>query len=190
MLTNDKTITLPEYWNRIYNGQNNNAKVDASNNKRPANFFDRFTWVANHAEGSKVLGIASGHAYIERRIKAVNPEWFVVASDQAEAARKATNFRPYEIINVYSIPYPGKFFDTLIISQALEYMEYPVMVLNEVMRVAKKFLLTVPINEMAKWSQLFIYTEENVREMLEPYGTIEVFEREGDLLLVKLKFND
>ena len=47
-----------------------------------------------------------------------------------------------------------------------------------------------PIGEMAKWSQLRIYTEENVKNLLVPYGTITVFERHDDLLMVKLKFND
>lgn len=190
MLTNDKTITEPEYWNKIYRGQNHNAKVDASNTKRPANSFDRFSWVAKYAEGPKVLGIASGHAHIEKRIKAAHPEWEVIASDQAEAAIKASKYSPYSTFSAYSIPYAEKSFDTIIIAQALEYMGDQEKVIEEVKRVGKHFILTVPLFEMQKWSQLRIYTEENVRELLQPYGIIEVFEREGGLLLVKLKFND
>lgn len=190
MLTNDKTITLPSYWNKIYQGNNDNAPVDASNTKRPVNSFDRFTWVANHAEGPKILGVASGHAHIERRIKAAHPEWDVIASDQAEAAKKVTSFRPYLTFNAYQIPYINKYFTTVICAQALEYMEDIPRFLQEAKRVADKLLITAPINEMLKWSQLYIFTEESIKELLQPFGTIEVFERHEDLLLAKIVFYD
>lgn len=190
MLTKDKSITLPEYWDKIYTGQNDNAKVDASNTKRPVNAFDRFGWVAAHAEGPRILGIASGHAHIEKRIRALHPEWKIVASDMTIAARSVANFSPYVEMNAYNIQFPDKTTDTIICAQALEYMEFQDLFLKEAQRVARKLIITVPIGEMAKWSQLRIYTEENVRELLTPYGTIEVFERHDDLLLVKLKFDD
>jgi hypothetical protein len=69
-------------------------------------------------------------------------------------------------------------------------MEYLHNFFNEAKRVAYNLLVTVPIYEMQKWSQLYIFTEGSIKELLAPCGTIEVFEREGDLLLVKLKFND
>lgn len=188
MLTNDKTISQPDYWARIYEGKNDNAKVDASNNVRPVNTFDRFTWVAHQAEGPKVIGIGSGHAHIEKRIKAKYPDWFVLASDQTEAAKKVAKYSPYEIFSGYSIPYPAKFFTTLVISQALEYIEDQDEFLTEAKRVAEKILICLPIGNMEKWSQLYVYTEENVKELLLPYGTIELFVRHDDLLLVKLKF--
>lgn len=190
MLTNNLEITRPEYWEKIYSGKNDNAKVDASNTVRPKNPFDRFAWVAQHAEGPNVLGVASGHAHIEKRIMSAYPNWIVIASDQTAAARKAALFEPYMIFSAYQIPFPGKKFQTIICTQAMEYMDDQVRFLNEAKRVANKLLITVPIGEMAKWSQLRIYTEENVKELLAPYGTIEVFERHDDLLLVKLKFYD
>lgn len=190
MLTNDKEITKPDYWNKIYQGNNDNAKVDASNTVRPPNPFDRFGWVAKYAEGPNVLEIAAGHAHISKRIKAAHPLWDVIASDQAQDAVKVANYKPYFIFSAYSIPYEDKRFNTIICAQALEYMEDLHMFFGEAQRVAYKLLITVPIGEMAKWSQLYIFTEENIKELLQPYGTIEVFEREGDLLLVKLNFND
>lgn len=188
MLTTDTNITKPEYWNKVYAGENNNAAVDASNTVRPPNPFDRFGWVAKYAEGPKVLGVASGHAHIEKRIKALYPKWDVIASDQTIAAMRVSKFSPYMIFSAYKIPFADKRFNTIIIAQALEYMEFEDMFLGEAKRVADKIILTVPIGEMAKWSQLRIYTEESVKELLRPYGTIEVFERHDDLLLVKLKF--
>lgn len=190
MLTNDKSITTPYYWDKVYLGQNDNAKVDASNTKRPVNSFDRFSWVAQYAEGPKVLGIASGHSHIEKRIKAAHPDWEVIASDQATGAKKAANYEPYQEINAYNIWHFPKSINTIICCQAMEYMENQERFLYEAQRVAHKLIITVPIGEMAKWSQLRIYTEENVKKLLEPYGIIEVFERQGDLLLVKLMFND
>jgi hypothetical protein len=194
MLTNDKKITTADYWNNVYAGANNNATVDASNTKRPANAFDRFSWVAQYAEGPNVLGVASGHAHVEKRIKAAHPLWFVVASDQAASARGVAKFSPYWIIDAYDLPGStqtlDKFWNTIIITQALEYMDDQQRFLTEAKGVAAKLLLTLPLGEMEKWSQLRIYTEENVKELLQPFGTIEVFEKQGDLLLVKLKFND
>jgi ubiquinone/menaquinone biosynthesis C-methylase UbiE len=188
MLTDDKNITTADYWNKVYAGANNNAKVDSSNTKRPANAFDRFSWVAQHAEGPNILGVASGHAHIEKRIKAAHQDWNVVASDQSYEAKKVSRFEPYIIMSAYDIICNEKNFDTIICTQALEYMDDQEKFLNEAKRVAKYLLLTVPLGQMEKWSQLRVYTEENVKELLLPYGTIEVFERQGDLLLVKLKF--
>lgn len=190
MLTDDKTITTAEYWNRIYAGKNENAKVDASNTVRPPNPFDRFSWVARHAEGPTVLGVASGHAHIEKRIKGTHPDWDVMASDQAVKAVGVANFQPYYQMDAYNLLFSNREVDTLICCQAMEYMEDQKRFLDAAFRAAKKLLITVPIGEMAKWSQLRIYTEENVRDLLSPYGEIEVFERHEDLLMVKIKFYD
>jgi ubiquinone/menaquinone biosynthesis C-methylase UbiE len=190
MLTNDKTITTPEYWAKVYTGNNENAKVDASNTVRPKNTFDRFSWVAQYAEGPSVLGVASGHAHIEKRIKAAHPEWAVVASDQTKEALGVANFHPYEVMDAYDIGFPDKTVDTIICCQALEYMDDEERFLKEAQRVARKLLITVPIGEMPKWSQLRIYTEEYMFILLMPYGHIEVFERHDDLLLIKMRFDD
>jgi SAM-dependent methyltransferase len=189
MITDDKKITTAGYWDQVYAGSSN-GKVDNSNTQRPPNPFDRFGWVAAHAEGPSILGIASGHAHVEKRIVAVHPDWIVVASDQSLEAKKAAQYSPYLNIDAYDIPYRNKHFDMVICTQALEYMDDHERFIEEAKRVSSKLLITVPIGEMAKWSQLRIYTEENVAELLELFGVIEVFERHDDLLLVKLKFND
>ena len=188
MLTNNKEITTPTYWNKVYAGENNNAAVDASNTVRPPNTFDRFEWVAQYAEGPKVLDIGSGHAHICKRIRSKYWEWEIIASDQTIAAMRVAKYQPYQIFSAYEIPFQDKYFQTIIATQCLEYMEFQEKFLDEAKRVANKLLITVPINEMEKWSQLRIYTEENVRELLRPYGTIEEFKRHDDLLMVKLKF--
>lgn len=188
MLTDDKTITTPEYWDRVYNGKNNDAKVDASNTKRPANTFDRFDIVVKHAEGPAVLDIASGHAHICKRIKALHPSWFVQASDQSAEAKKVANFEPYAIIDAYNIPFPDKFFQTIIITQALEYLDDPNRFMVEARRVAKKLLLTVPDGEMSSWSQLRIYRPKTLLDFLYQYGTVELLEMHPSLILAKLRF--
>ncbi|HTD94613.1 MAG TPA: class I SAM-dependent methyltransferase [Chitinophagaceae bacterium] len=190
MITNDKSITTPEYWNNVYAGKNDNAVVDASNTVRPPNPFDRFGWVAQYAEGPCVYGVASGHAHIEKRIQALHPDWIVIASDQSVEARKVANFGRYQIADAYAINALNKSFNTIICCQAMEYLKEQERFLLEAQRVACKLIITVPIGEMKKWSQLRIYTEQNVRQLLEPYGLIEIFERHEDLLLVKVKFHD
>lgn len=190
MLSNDKKITTADYWNEVYAGASTKGPLDRSDNKRPAEAFDRFTWVANLAEGKYVLGVASGHARIEQKIKGMHPTWGVLASDQAPHASMVTSFRPYEIFSAYNIPYPYKDFDTVICTQAIEYMEDQEAFFREAQRVGKKLLITVPLGEMEKWSQLRIYTKESVQELVEQFGQIEVFERQGDLLLVKAALYD
>lgn len=189
MLTNDKQITQPEYWNKIYTGNNDNAKVDASNTKRPAATFDRFQWVADYAEGPRVLGVGSGHAHVEKRIKAAHKDWEVIASDQAAEAVKVANYQLYMIFSGYDIPFPDKYFDTLIITQAMEYIEDQDRFLTEAKRVAKYFLCTVPEGEMQKWSQLRIYTMDSLIGLLSQYGTIIHTEAQQGLILAKIKFH-
>lgn len=194
MLTSDKQITTAEYWNKVYTGANKDAKVDASNTRRPVNSFDRFSWVAQYAEGDLVLGVGSGHAHIEKRIREKHPDWGILATDQAARAISVANFNPYLIFDAYQLPTPKQIFadeigdkwNTVIIAQAMEYLERPEAFMKEAARVAEKIIITLPIGEMSKWSQLRIYTEENVREFLEPFGKIEIFDRQGDILLVKL----
>lgn len=191
MITEDKSITTPEYWDKVYSGKNDNASVDASNTVRPPNPFDRFGWVAKHAEGPNVLDVGSGHAHICKRIKAANPEWAVYASDQAESAKKVARYHPYFIVSAYELHkiWDDKIFNTIICTQAMEYMQDQHQFIMEAQRMGEKLLITVPIGIMQKWSQLREYSEENVRKLLNQYGEIEVFERHDDLLMVKLKFN-
>lgn len=188
MLTDNKEITTAAYWNALFTGKRNNTKQDASNNIRPKNYFDRFGWVAEYAEGPNVLGIGSGHAHCEKRIKAKHPDWNIIASDQASEAIKVANFEPYFTFSCYEIPFADKMFDTVMVTNALEYFEYLHRFLTEAKRVGKYFLASLPLGEEKLWSQLYIFTEENVKELLRPYGTIEEFKRHDDLLLVKLKF--
>jgi ubiquinone/menaquinone biosynthesis C-methylase UbiE len=189
MLTQDKTITLPSYWDKVYNGGNMDAKVDSSNTTRPVRTFDRFDAVVKHVEGPKVLDIGSGHARICQRLKHKNPSWEVVASDQCVEAKKIAKYSPYLIFSAYKIPVYNVYFDTIIITQAMEYLEFPERFMNEAKRVAKKLVCTIPLGEMEKWSQLRIYDEENFIKWIGEWGTVEVNENYGELLLVKIKFS-
>ncbi len=188
MLTDNKEITTPEYWAKIYEGKNDNAKVDASNTKRPANSFDRFTWLADQVEGPKVLDIGSGHARTVKIMKAKHPDWQVFASDQTEAAMKAANYKPYQIFSAYEIPYPDKSITTVTASQCIEYMEFPDKFLKEAQRVAKYFVCTVPIGVMDKWSQLREYSDKSFLEWLYKFGTVTHFDSKPGIMLGKIRF--
>jgi len=190
MLTNDKKITTPDYWNEVYSGKRNDTKTDASNFQRPKDAFDRFKWVADLVEGPNVLGIASGHARIERLVKLYHPNWSVTASDQCLAAMQATDFRPYKIIDAYSIPPPFTKYDTLICTQALEYMDDIPKFLKGAQKVAWKLIVTAPKGEMKLWSQLYVFTPKGLKSLLMPFGEIEHEDIKEDIMLFKLKFND
>ncbi len=191
MLTNDKSITTPEYWRSVYEGKRNNSKVDASNNKRPAHAFDRFQWLAEQVEGPYVLDIASGHAVTCKRIKAMHPDWVVVATDQTEAARQRADYKPYFMLDAYDLAnfYSkyGKPVTTITVSQALEYFEFPDKFMIEVKKIARYFVCTVPEGEMQLWSQLRIYQEESFKDWLRQYGNILFFDKRPGLMLAKIE---
>ena len=187
MLTNDKKITTADYWNEVYSGKRNDTKTDASNFKRPANAFDRFQWVADLVEGPNVLGVASGHARIERLVISAHPDWLVVASDQAIEAKKVANYEPYIFADAYDLP--GRW-DTIICTQALEYMDDIPRFLKGAQKVARKLIVSAPLGEMKLWSQLYVFTPKGLKSILMPFGEIEIEDVKEDIMLFKLKFND
>lgn len=188
MITDNKEITTPSYWEKVYTGQNDGA-VDNSNTKRPAKSFDRFSWLADQVDGPKVLDVASGHAHTCKIIHSRHKDWVVVASDQTPAAKEAAKYHPYLIMDAYRIPYPDKEFTTVTISQALEYLEHPDRFMWEAMRVAEYFVCTVPDGIMEKWSQLREYDEAGFKSWLEKFGKILHFDKAPGLMLAKIKFH-
>ena len=191
MLTDDKTISTPEYWRTIYEGERKGAKTDSSNFKRPSNSFDRFQWLANQVEGPRVLDIASGHAVTMKRLKAMHPDWMIVCSDQTEAARNAANWEGvYHIFSAYEIPMFAERFNTITISQAIEYLEFPDKFMEKAKERAEYLVLTIPDGEMKLWSQLKIWDEITLKAWLEVYGEIVHFDKVPGLMLAKIKFRE
>lgn len=189
MLTNDKKVCGPEYWNDFYSGKNNTGQ-DNSNTIRPPSTFDRFELVLKHIEGDVILDIGSGHARICKMIKARWSGKIVIASDQSPKARDAANFEPFVITSGYHIPFPNKFFSTLICTQTLTLMDDPDKFLEEAKRVGKKIIITIANGEDRLWSQVHAYNETTLSELLSRYGKVELMELHFGLLLAKLKFDD
>lgn len=189
MLTDNKEITKPEYWDSLYTGKRNDAKVDSSNGKRTSTF-DRFTIVAELVEGPEVIEVAAGHARISSVVRAMHPDWRVVAYDQSEEAKKASGFKPYFISTVYELLLSDKFVNTLICTQAFEYFDDLHKALTEFKRVAKIGVFTFPKGEMSNWSQLYIFTTESVMELVAKYGVITHFQEYDHLILVKIAFDE
>lgn len=187
MLTDDKTITTSSYWDSLYTGKRNNAKVDSSNTVRTSTF-DRFTIVADLVDGPNVMEVAAGHARIASMVKAKHPDWSIIACDQSKQAREVSTFRPYFIWSVYNLDVKDKLLNTIICTQAFEYFEDLDKALTEFKRVAHNGVFTFPRNEMGSWSQLYIFTPESVKELLAPYGTITFFQEYDHLILAKIKF--
>jgi hypothetical protein len=189
MLTDDKTISTPGYWEKIYNGDRNNQKVDSSNFKRPADAFDRFQWLADQVEGPNVLDIASGHAVTMKRLLAMHPDWTIICSDQTPAAKKAARWEgSYHIFSAYEIPMFAQPFNTVCISQALEYLEFPDKFMERVQWLGAEYVvMTVPEGEMKQWSQLKIWDEVTLKAWLSVYGDIVHFDKVPGLMLAKVK---
>lgn len=188
MITTDKTITTPAYWDRIYAGKND-APVDSSHNKRPKTAFDRFEYAAELVDGNgPILDVGSGHAHVCKRLKKRYPDLRVVASDQSPAAKTVANYEPYVICSGYSLPFQDDEFRTVVVTQALEYMEDERAFLAEAKRVGKFLVCTVPEGEMAKWSQLRSYDVLYLHELLSEFGEVEDFDADHGLIRALLNF--
>lgn len=194
MLTDDKTITTEAYWRSIYEGKRDNASVDASNNKRPANAFDRFQWLADQVEGPRVLDVGSGHATTMKRVRAMHKYWEIICSDQTPAAKKAANWDGiYKICSAYELTkqFPKadtKWFNSVTASQMIEYLEFPDRLLDQAKILADYFICTIPDGEMKAWSQLKVWDEQSLKSWLSQYGEIVHFDKVPGLMLAKLKF--
>lgn len=188
MLTDDQSISTPAYWARVYEGKSL-GKVDRSDNKRPANAFDRFKWLADVVEGPYIVDVASGHAVTCKRIKEKHPDWSVVATDQCPSAKKVANFSPYYIMDAYNIDecFMAQSVTTVTVSQALEYFQDPDKFMRAVRKVARFFVCTVPEGEMKAWSQLRIYDADTFKDWLRQYGNIVHFDQVPGLLLAKIE---
>jgi len=46
------------------------------------------------------------------------------------------------------------------------------------------------LNEMKRWSQLYIFNEKDFTEWISKYGKIVVTSNYGELLLVKIRFEN
>lgn len=191
MLTDDKTISTPDYWRGIYEGDRKDKPVDSSNFKRPANYFDRFQWLADQVEGPQVLDVASGHAVTMKRLKAMHPDWNIICSDQTEAAKKAANWEgSYHIFSAYDIPMFAVPINTVCMSQALEYLEFPDKFMERVKWLKAEYVvMTVPDGEMKQWSQLKVWDEVTLKAWLSVYGEIVHFDKVPGLMLVKVKMH-
>lgn len=181
MLTTDKQIATPEYWDSVFKEENKTSVVDNLTVKRVPQL-DRLGEVIKLITDDEinVLDIASAHATLCKRLAALHPKRYIVASDHSPEAEKLAKYHPYRVFSAYDIPYQltgenkdQKPFDLVICTQAMEYMEDNDKFLTEAKRVGKALIVSVPKGEMANWSQLRIYTEENVRELLSKYGKVQ-----------------
>ncbi len=188
MITKDKTIGTPQYWDDFYSGKRNDAKVDNSDRSKPSASFDRLGEVLKHVEGPIILDLAAGNAQLCKRIKAIHPDWTVYASDHSQAAKKAANYEPYFICDARKTGFNTQEVDMVICCQAMEYMEDNDAVLKEASRIGNKFLCTVPLGEMSSWSQLRIYEPDSFRQFLSKYGDIEHFQVFDHMILAKIRF--
>jgi len=185
MLTTDKTITTAEYWDGVYTGKRDNAKQDSSNGVRPKNAFDRFGWVVDQVDEGSVIEIGAGHARICERLRAKGFKT-VLAVDQSEEARNASKFRPYLVNSAYALPAANGSYETMIACQCLEYMDDLPRFFKEAQRVAYHLICTIPIGQMDKWSQLYVWTPESFLELVSQYGQVLHTDVKEGLMLVKM----
>ena len=175
-----------EYWNDVYSGKDK-AKVKA---QRGGHENERFEVVAKHIEGPVVLDVASGYAALPKYLKTHRPDLMVTAVDFSKEAIQRSGWRPYYLLDVCrEIPWPEKFFDSIVCCQGLGYMASPDQFLRNAQRAAKKLIVTVSDADRAPHVHQHEFTLESLRALLSSYGTIEVvFATDSIMLFAKVDF--
>lgn len=180
-MENDK-ISKSEYWNDIYSGK---VKAEPGGNEHY-----RYGMAMKYLEGESIVDIGAGYCGLCKIIKDAYPEKYVLALDMSESAMKSSNYQPYKVSSIYSMPFPTKSFDMALCMQVLEYVEDNDAAIKEVQRIAKRGIFTVTNGKHKTCSQLREYNLESFVSMLSAYGEIEHSEYVHAMLFVKIKFNE
>jgi len=100
--------------------------------------------IVNWVKEKNVLDIGAGDGLITHHVKAIG-------IDNCEKAIQLAKKKGVNIIlaDVYDIPYKDKEFDSALMIDVLEHLEFPEKALKEVSRVIKKYLyIAVPNNDI------------------------------------------
>ncbi len=168
-------------WDDIYSGKIQGEKGTIHGQNL------RFNEVLKYLEGDNILDVGSGYAELCKRIKTQFPDKRVVALDTSVEAKTYSGYEPYITGTAYELPFKDKEFDLLTCTQTIEYIDDNKF-LREALRIAKKAIITTVNGKHPTCSQLREYSENSIRQLIEPYGEIEVlFVKEG-MIFAKVKF--
>lgn len=85
--------------------------------------------------------------------------------------------------DVYQMPFADALFDYAVMGEVIEHLEDPSQAIRESVRILRPggtFALSTPLNEAVEpgavdlHRHLWSFTEEDIRKLLEPYGTVDI----------------
>jgi len=95
-------------------------------------------------------------------------------------SRNLKTLKEAKVFDGYRIPYPDKTFDLAICSHVLEHVEYERILLREIARVSKKFIIEVPIdyrpgadskaNHFFSYGHINMYSPTTIRFLIKSEG--------------------
>ncbi|HVW94734.1 MAG TPA: class I SAM-dependent methyltransferase [Mucilaginibacter sp.] len=149
--------------------------------------------VCSGREFRKVLEVGAGDGSILKLLadKDFAPEYYAVEISESGVerikARDIENLVSAELFDGYKLPFDNNSFDLIILSHVLEHVEHERLLLREIKRVARHFVIEVPldyrtgvdkrIKHFLAYGHINIYTPTSLRYLLNSEG----FEVEEDL---------
>lgn len=92
-------------------------------------------------------------------------------------------FAMFEVADVYKTKYPDDYFGYAVAGEIMEHLEYPELFIKEAFRILRPggiLALSTPKEEAIEPGavdgerHLWSYSEDDIRDMLVPYGTVEM----------------
>jgi len=141
----------------------------------------------------KVLEVGAGDGSILKLLaeKDFAPEYYAVEISESGVqhiqTRNISNLKSVQLFDGYHLPFGNDSFDLVILSHVLEHVEHERMLLREIKRVARQFVIEVPIDykpgvdsrikHFLAYGHINVYTPTSLRYLLITEG----FEIENDL---------
>ncbi len=149
--------------------------------------------VCKGREFKKVLEVGAGDGSILKFLADANfaPEYHAVEISESGVghikSRNIPNVKSVQLFDGYKLPFENNSFDLIILSHVLEHVEHERILLRELKRVARHFVIEVPldyrpgvdkrIKHFLAYGHINVYTPTSLRYLLNTEG----FEVEDDL---------
>lgn len=174
----EQNINTPQEYNRIF-------KV---RQKKGVDLVDLRRWkeLLKYYKGGKLLDMGCLDSLVPIMAKGIHPKAEVWGLDHAEEAvqEMQAQYRQihYHVGDIYDTKFRDGYFNYVVMGEVLEHLENPEWAIKEAVRTLTKggtLAISTPLDEAKEVGavdherHLWSFTQEDLREMLEPYGKVE-----------------